>query len=210
MRVDQQETTSLAQLNSLSVEARWRACETLFQVGSHESVDPLIAVLQSDRDSYARALAARALGNILADTRAVDPLIVALSDPNVRVRSEAIVALGSLSSAFPEIGCRIVAPLILHLTDPGDYSVRLHVATVLGQLEDTAAVEPLIARLSDWRDHCEVRAQAAQALAGIGDSRAIEVLRTVLADERLQALSHERRLKIQRAVTAALASLGEA
>ena len=102
-----------------------------------------------------RFAAAAALGE-LGDPRAVELLIEALKDKDLRVRFEAALALGV--SEDP----RAVEPVIEALRD-GDLDVRFEAALALGVSEDPRAVGPLIeAALKD--EEGLVRAAAAWAL----------------------------------------------
>jgi HEAT repeat protein len=59
------------------------------------AVNPLIKALKGDRDPAVRKNAAAALGSIVPDNQAaVQPLIGALKDPDIRVRMAAAAALG--------------------------------------------------------------------------------------------------------------------
>jgi HEAT repeat protein len=113
-----------------------------------------------------------ALGAI-KDRRAVEPLIRALADPNVRVYSRAAEALGQLGDL------RAVEPLIQSLSD-SDSDMGSSFAEALGQLGDPRAVEPLIRALAD--PGRRVPSVAAEALGQLGDPRAVEPLIRALAD----------------------------
>jgi hypothetical protein len=127
---------------------------------------------KQDKNSSVRIGAARALGNI-NDTRAVEPLILALKDNNSGVRIGAAWALGNINDT------RAVEPLILALKD-NNSSVRSIAAMALGNINDKRAVEPLILALKD--NDCDVRSVAAIALGNINDTRAVEPLILALKD----------------------------
>lgn len=111
------------------------------------AVEPLVATLK-DCKFWCRD-AAIALGQ-LGDTRAVEPLIIALKNPGIYVREEAAKALGKLGDR------RAVQPLIDALEDP-DSDVRNAAAFSLGKIGDAKAIDPLIAAMKnrEWgeRDH---------------------------------------------------------
>jgi HEAT repeat protein len=133
---------------------------------------PWLVSLLGSRDAHVRRRTADVLG-YLGDSRAVEPLIVALKDSHWVVRNNAAGALGELEDP------RAVEPLIAALQD-SDAGVRRKAARALGELEDRRAVEPLLAALKDsdaWVRYC-----AALALGELKDPRAVEPLKALLAD----------------------------
>lgn len=141
-------------------------------LGSKHDVKGLIKALRYRKDSRVRSDAAWYLREV-GDARAIEPLIVALSDSDRRVRSSAARSLGQFGDA-----CAI-EPLIAALTD-SDWDVRENAARALGQIGDARAVDPLLARLKDGNDYA--RKEAADALGQIGDARAVEPLLARLKD----------------------------
>jgi len=170
------------------------------------AVEPLVAVLLNVNSvEKLRQDAAQALGQI-GDSRAVEPLIVALADKNAEGRRRAAEALGRIGDD------RAVEPLIVALADMnGD--VHISAAVALGRIGDdravdslirniegvdgvpwklgirealvkigAPAVEPLIVALADKDMNRKVRRRAAEALGRIGDDRAVEPLIVALAD----------------------------
>jgi HEAT repeat protein len=129
------------------------------------AVRPLVRALQvRDRQRVwhgwpIREGAAAALGGI-GDRRAVGPLITALSDLDLRVRSAAAHALA-------QIGGPAVDPLIAALEN-GGVPASPHVALALGLLGDIRAVDPLVATLEGEGRY--LRAVAAQALWELKDT----------------------------------------
>ncbi len=110
-----------------------------------------------------------ALGTI-GDQRAVEPLVLALTDHDTEIRSDAAEALGML-------GCRqAVEPLFDALSDL-DNDVREAAAKALGQIGDARAEGPLIQLLSEppkafwW--HKPINEAAAEALTRIGTPKAL-------------------------------------
>jgi HEAT repeat protein len=81
-------------------------------------------------------------------------------------------------SSLEEIGERAVLPLIQVLLDQNELPiVRCRVAGTLAFLKDERAVEPLIETLVD--ENVEVRWHAVQALAKLGNRRAIPELQRI-------------------------------
>jgi HEAT repeat protein len=147
------------------------------------------AMNNQDDDNEARAQAATGLGRIATPT-AIETLIKALSDYDLKVQVAAVSALAragkpaiprllaTLKSPTPELRARAAqalagiadpstnAGLIAALKDP-DPSVRRAAAAALGFENNAAAVQPLIAALSDLDG--SVASAAADALAHIGE-----------------------------------------
>jgi len=114
------------------------ACEE----GKIERVPQLISTLNSPRISD-RASAVEILG-LMEDTRAVEPLIQALSeDKAIEVRRDAVEALGLLGDN------RAVEPLIQALLEDEYAVVRGRAAEALDRLGDKRATEALIQALDD-------------------------------------------------------------
>lgn len=118
-----------------------------------------------------RMEAAKKLG-ALGNPRAVEPLIAALGDPNVRVRKCAAEALGKIGDA------RATEPLIRVLED---WDTRHAAAKALCKLWQSD-LSRLIAALE--HPHWEVQKEAAELLGESSDVRAIEPLITKLKDYR--------------------------
>jgi len=91
-------------------------------------------------------------------------------DENVRVRRQAISALGRLKDV------RAVEPLIAVLNNE---DVNVSSAGALGNIGDIMAVEPLIAALNDDK----MKIASVWALGNIGDKKAIEPLVAVLTNK---------------------------
>lgn len=88
---------------------RWKAAQTLGEIGDKTAVLPLIEALSSE-SAAVREMAAQALGKI-GDKRALEPLIVALDDKAAFIRSEVVAALGQLQDK------RAIEPLVKLLAD---------------------------------------------------------------------------------------------
>jgi HEAT repeat protein len=106
-------------------------------------------------------------------SRAVDPLLAALQQPQWVTRRNAAWALGALHEM------RAVKPLINALRDR-EADVRAQAAWALGAIDDISAMEQLTSALKD--EDARVRRQAAWALGAIGDSRATSGLIVALKD----------------------------
>ena len=104
------------------------------------NVGGLIKALGYQKDGQVRSAAAKALGRT-GDPSALGPLVDALKDADVEVRTNVTEALG-------RIGANAVEPLIATLEDPDDH-VRIGAATALRQIGDGRSVDPLIAALKD-------------------------------------------------------------
>ncbi len=134
-------------------KVRQAAVEALVKIGA-PAVEPLIAALKKDEEWYVRKTAAEALGQI-GDVRAVEPLIVALKEGDMRrVSAEALGKIGDT---------RAVEPLIATLKDK-DSDVCKAAAEALGKIGDDRAIELLIAALKTW----ELSRVAAIALDRLG------------------------------------------
>jgi HEAT repeat protein len=137
-----------------------------------ENFKILLRQLHHDGMSY-RIKAAEALG-YTGDCRAVEPLIVLLSDPATELVWVTAQSLGRLRDP------RAVDPLIPLLQDR-DRWVRRGAARALGEIGDSRAVEPLLPLLADRR--ADVRTAAAEALGRIGEPAALDPLNRLLEDE---------------------------
>lgn len=103
------------------------------QMEIEADVKGLIKALRYKNDKQPRIEAAQALG-LLADTQAIEPLILALDDLLVR---------DTAAAALCRFGAGAVPALIDALKNPSE-SIRLFAAQCLGRIGDTRAIEPLI------------------------------------------------------------------
>jgi HEAT repeat protein len=136
---------------------RWRAAESLAQIGSG-AVDGLADLTRSD-DPDVRWKAILALGEI-GDRRIVPVLLERLADPDRFVRSRAV-------SAIVRIGLPGI-PLLIEALDDHDPHVRQGAADALGQIGDPVAIEGLLRTLTDPIE--SVRRAAAVALLRLNPS----------------------------------------
>ena len=207
---------------------RARAASALAKIGDPQVV-PLLIELLGDKEPPVRQAAALAVGTF-KDPRCLIRLSdVLLEDPELEVRQAAAQGLAEsrLTQAVPYLleamddsfwwygregaakplldailsfGAEAVLPLCETLRHT-EGNVRKHTASLLGQIRDPRAIEPLGMALYDV--HVEVGEAAAQALARYG-APALQVLeeatRAVESQIRLHALSGLSRIKDDRAL----------
>jgi len=187
----------IAALGERDANVRGLFTAVLVGVGA-PAVEPLVAAL-GNWDGYVRWAAAEALGRI-GDTRAVEPLVVAL---NRRQSSSGDKEAGAAAAAaLHQIGEPAIELLVAALADQYGCSAAADALDKLGWIPDdgvagatywaargrvdecvrigSPAVEPLIAILrfeGSWK-----REVAAGALGQIGDARAVEPLVAALED----------------------------
>ena len=129
------------------------------------AVDPLMVVLESDKDAGKVAQAAHALGKI-NDRRISERTFLLLEHKDAYRRAAAASLLGELGAADA------VQPLLALLQSDKRHEVSEAAIGALGQLRDPRAVAALIERLDDER----LCFAAAHALGDIGDAGAVEPL----------------------------------
>jgi HEAT repeat protein len=151
----------VAALGDDHMYAPYWARHALAKIGA-PSVPALIAVLKDGRAGV-RYGAVEALKQI-GDSRAVEPLIAALSDKETQ---------RSAAAALGWIGDPRAVPPLLGVLESSQRELRIQAAWALGRIGDVRAVEPLINRL---KADFDVRDAAAWALGKIGDARAVEPL----------------------------------
>jgi HEAT repeat protein len=150
-------------------DVRWKAAIGLGEIGDPKAIPPLINLL-CDEDRFVRSRAAYALSMI--GEPAVDPLICALRDGDGNLRWGAAIALGkiqnpraiiplirALADKYENVRAESAAALaaigkpalgsLLQLLKFSDGAARLEVVTVLGELQDTDAIQPLIQLLEN-------------------------------------------------------------
>ena len=158
-------------------DVRKYAAAALGYIGDTKAIKPLIEALKvvDFYDEDAREAAMNALVSI--GEPAVEPLIEALGDKEIKTgtRCYAAEALGNIGDN------RALKPLIEALGDEETF-IKFYAAEALGNIGDNRAVEPLIEALKDEDEN--VRKAAAYALGEIGDNRALEPLIEALGDEK--------------------------
>jgi len=183
----------LRQLDDQNREVRARAVQALGRSKDPRAVEPVIGLLE-DSDPRIVSLAVEALGE-LQDPRAIEPLIAMTRDDRGFVDSAV--------EALRRIGEPAVEPLIVTFQNSSlDVGARAAVATALGSIGDSRAVEPLVAALNSEEGY--LKPYAAESLGRIGDARAVESLIAALADAdltvRVSAILALERIKDPRAV----------
>ena len=158
-------------LDNPSPQLRGRAISLLPSFFDN-TVVPRLIVASKDKDSEVRVEAVRALGEF-ADRRALDSLLEGLNDNSPSIREAAIRALKSYEDS------RISDSVIGLLKD---LSALVRSAAVWYMIEkpDKRAVEALIPLLSDEKT---IASASAQALAKIGDARAVDPLIKIVRSE---------------------------
>lgn len=120
----------------------------------------------------------------LASEGDVEALIKALRSSDLFVRGRAVMKLGGLKDP------RAVEPLIEVLRTDGDWGIRENTVQALSSIKDSRAVDPLIAALKDT--HKDVRLNAALALGGFGDKKAIKPLEELVKRDSYVAWAAEK------------------
>lgn len=135
-------------------------------VGDPLVINSLIRQLR-DRRFYVRARAAEFLG-MSRNSRALEPLVQLLKDEEPIVRGAAASALGKLGDR------RAIPPLIEALREGAGEPYMRHVIEALRDLDGPMVLDALIEALG--YEQPTVRSGAAEALARLGDRRAIPPL----------------------------------
>lgn len=176
-----------------------------------DNVEPLIKAMRKDKYESTRVRAAWSLGEI-ADKRAVEPLIDLLVKGRKKGEKESPAVIVQIITALDKIATPAVGPLIEVLKNKDiDEVPRSKAAQILGLIENTDAVEPLISALKD--DSVVVRSESAISLGLINDRQAVEPLINVAnnANEwvtvRINALNSLGKLKDEKAVPILLEAL---
>jgi len=145
-----------------------------------ENVPHLIDVLQKDKYESARIKAVWSLGE-LVDKRAVEPLKKAIVVGRKKGEKEAPAVITEAITALDKLAASSVDPMLTVLKDKDiDEVARSYSVRVLGLVESTNAVEPLITALKD--ESVVVRSESAKSLGLINDRRSVESLIGVLKD----------------------------
>jgi HEAT repeat protein len=130
-------------LKDPNASLRAAAARLIGESGIKESVDRLVALLQSDPEPKVRKDAAYALG-LIGDVTAVKPLVAALKDGAPMVRGMAAESLAYLRDPSA------LGPLLETLQDPSA-EVRYWGAFALGEVGDENSI-PALRRLADSDD----------------------------------------------------------
>jgi HEAT repeat protein len=158
-------------LNDPSPELRKRAVSLVPSFFDNSMVPRMIDALK-DKDSGVRAEAVGALGEF-EDRRALDSLIEGLNDNSPSVREAAIRALKGYEDS------RISDSVIRVLNDSSTL-VRSAAVWYMREKPDNRAVEALIPLLNDENT---IASASAEALAKIGDAKAVDPLIKIVGSE---------------------------
>ena len=174
---------------------RRSAAYALGRLGDKQSAKPLLDVLK-DEDPQVRLEAAFALG-YLGNPRAMKPLVAALKDENWQVRWNAAVALGALGDKrATQTLINVLNSGYIRNSEEGNF--RNMLVSTLGHLDDSRAVEPLIAILRNKKKYYNkdtgesysyIRQNAAITLGQLGDKKAVEPLLHSLKDEEVRYMA---------------------
>jgi len=132
------------------------------------NIDDFVRKLQSDEPEK-RLEAVRSLGES-RDEKAVEYLLQAVGDPDVRVQAKAVDMLGSMRAA--EATPVLIQYLFLRSTDP---QLKTRILAALGKIGDARAARPVAEFLKRDLDP-ETRGSAIYALGEIGSADAEDTL----------------------------------
>ncbi len=152
-------------------ERRRNAALALAKIKDPSAFDTLVRALENPQ-SFVRSEAASALG-VRKDRRAVEPLLHRLGDPDKKVAESA-------SEALAQIGSPAIPFLMSKLQDKPEIDYRLYVIESLVRMEDSRAMDVLVAMLKDPSP--QLRAQGAAALGRTKNQRAVKSLVKTLDD----------------------------
>ncbi len=161
----------LASMKSKNPQTQLLATETLGSIGEKEAIPLLVSALDSESNNIRRA-AVKSLGQI-GDRSVSDSIFDILEKGEGFIKIEAALALAKLEDK------RAINTLVQILGNPKLSPFdRSKAAYFLGLLKEQKAFEPLLEALKT--NVSIVRVSAAQALARIGDKRAIQALEFAL------------------------------
>jgi len=176
---------------------REMANEALKQLGEGDFATLITEALEGDEEALTQLEGADG-------TRAMIPLLTALSGTDVQLKKRAADALGRLGNADA------VPPLLRRLID-SDITVRQSAITALGQIGDTRAFESLTkAALKD--KHYSIRIASLDALTQFGDDATetlTEALTQLNAKVRQKAARELGKLKATNAIDSLITALGD-
>ena len=152
-------------------QERAAAARELGQKGGPHAVEALIAALAGDTAAghwEANVAAAEALGEI-GDPRATRPLVVALTAFTTSLREAARKALTKIDPNWPRSeAAREAIPELIATLENDDWTLWEFSATVLGEIGDSRAIEPLISKLENsnqWPVRDDTRRELRQAMS---------------------------------------------
>jgi HEAT repeat protein len=180
----------LQALQSNEWTSRIKAVRALEQMDQNISVVLLVDILWNDENSFVRAAAARSLGG-QKNARHRFYLLLALRDPEWRVRAATIEALSTLEGPQP------IETYINALRDDEDTTVRMTALLALSRLGSQVPIEPL---LNAQHDEDEIiQAEALEILLRRG---------TQVAFADLTRISHDEHQRIRTAANQSLITFG--
>jgi len=155
-------------------------------------LDDAIHKFNSD-DPDSRLEAVRLFGELQTDPKALEYLISAANDGDMRVRIKGIDVLGNIKAK--DASPILVQQLFLRDTEP---QVKQHILAALGKIGDPRSVQPLLDVVGQEAP-TQVRGAAIYALGEIGDRKALPKLETLAKtsdDENVRRLAGEAVRKI--------------
>ncbi len=178
----------VASLSDEDADVRGAAADALAKIGA-PALEPLVTALGAEhaRDAAAAVIirmGVPAVGRLLSvltnpyfshDTvqkQQCRRCLVQIGDPAVQSLIEELKRGEDVASVLVQIGSPLAVRALMSLFKGGDYRLRDVVVGALGG-SDRHLVEPLIAALDDESAADGVRGSAAEALAKIGDPRAV-------------------------------------
>ncbi|MBI2897618.1 MAG: HEAT repeat domain-containing protein [Deltaproteobacteria bacterium] len=163
-------------------DVRFQAIAALVQLAPEQARPCALAALE-DEDPEVRAQAAEALGTLSdpGDDSAIGELLRVLGDGDERVRWAAALALG-------EKGSSAGADTLLAALSDDDRLIDA--ATVLGELGDARAIEPLVRRVRRILGSPILKVAAAAALHRLGVAEGRQFLLKVLGGRRWEAMGY--------------------
>lgn len=164
-----------AELGNQDIKERSKAIDVLVSMENKEIITHLISFLRKNSPRIVREGACKTLGKI-GDVQALEPLILALDDPEESVRYQATIALGQIGDT------KAVNPLITILKHKNDPLVRSEAAKSLGLIGDPTALKILLNILKKEEDRF-IKYHVVTSLGRIGESKAKKALEKIIKDE---------------------------
>jgi HEAT repeat protein len=157
-----------------------------------QKLDDNVRKLRSD-DPEKRLEALKGFGE-MNEPRAIEYLVAAANDPDMRIRIKAIDTLGNIKAT--DATPLLIQQLFMRDTDLG---TKQRILACLGKIGDERATKPILDFLARDVDPA-VQGNAIFALGDIGDPTALPALETIARDgrdERLRALAQDSIRKIR-------------
>jgi bilin biosynthesis protein len=168
------------QLKHPNPHMRERAMWEIVESRDETTIPRLMSILDEEDTTYRRA-AVKTLGAIGVDTV---PLLVEslLNSDNVTVRGSCAKALAQIAVNYPEVSFpeEGLQGLKKAISDPNPI---VHIASVMALGEMGSPAFEILVEALHTTDNIAVQVAIANALASIGDSRAVEVLTTLTNNE---------------------------